>query len=123
MADMANVTKRTIDHYTRMGLLKAERSSSNYRYYDMDSVSRLHYIEEMKKNHMSLQEIKLKLKEQEIENVDVQELKEKIRELELDVSAIVSLLKEKGLHNPEMIKKHLSHESLSLIQSLLLLLL
>ncbi|RFU64006.1 MerR family transcriptional regulator [Peribacillus glennii] len=123
MAELANVTRRTIDHYTRLGLLKAERSSSNYRYYDRESVSRLHYIEELKKNHMTLQEIKLKLKEQEIDNVDIQELKEKIRELELDVSAIVSLLKEKGLHNPDMIKKHLSHESMSLIQSLLLLLL
>jgi MerR family transcriptional regulator, copper efflux regulator len=89
----------------------------------MESVSRLHYIEELKKKHLSLQEIKMELKEQKTERFDLEDLKDKMKELEQDVSAISSLLKERGLDNPDFIKKHLSHESIALIQSLLLLLL
>lgn len=122
LAELANVTKRTIDYYTRIGLLKADRSSSNYRYYSMEAISRLRYIEELKIKHLTLEEIKVKLKEQETENLELDELKDRIKDLEQDVSAIASLLKEKGLHNPDMIKKHLSHESVTLMQSLLLLL-
>ncbi|MDQ0221292.1 DNA-binding transcriptional MerR regulator [Peribacillus cavernae] len=119
---MANVTKRTVDYYTQIGLLKAERSSSNYRYYNMDMISRLQYIEELKKDHLTLDDIKVKLKTQADESLELEELKEKIKALEQDVSAIASLLKEKGLQDPQFIKKHLSHESITLIQSLLLLL-
>ncbi|RUQ29632.1 MerR family transcriptional regulator [Peribacillus cavernae] len=122
MAELANVTKRTVDYYTQIGLLKAERSSSNYRYYNMDMISRLQYIEELKKDHLTLDDIKVKLKTQADESLELEELKEKIKALEQDVSAIASLLKEKGLQDPQFIKKHLSHESITLIQSLLLLL-
>ncbi|WP_290369230.1 MerR family transcriptional regulator [Bacillus sp. CECT 9360] len=121
-AELANVTKRTIDYYTRIGLLKAERSSSNYRYYSMEAISRLRYIEELKKKHLSLNEIKAEIKQQETESLDLDELKDRIKDLEQDVSAIASLLKEKGIQNPDMIKKHLSHETMTLIQSLLMLL-
>ncbi|RKJ54475.1 MerR family transcriptional regulator, partial [Butyricicoccus sp. 1XD8-22] len=47
---MTGITKRTIDYYTSLGLLEAERSSSNYRYYTSEAINRLHEIEEMKTN-------------------------------------------------------------------------
>ena len=38
LAAKTGITKRTIDYYTTLGLLKAERSSTNYRYYQVDAI-------------------------------------------------------------------------------------
>ena len=45
---MAHVTKRTVDYYTNIGLLKAERSASNYRFYNEEALKRLYLIEKLK---------------------------------------------------------------------------
>ncbi|OMI05393.1 hypothetical protein BTA30_00250 [Bacillus swezeyi] len=45
LAEGTKVTKRTIDYYTKLGLLNAERSSSNYRFYDHSSIKRIKCIE------------------------------------------------------------------------------
>ncbi|MDF1510069.1 MerR family transcriptional regulator [Robertmurraya sp. DFI.2.37] len=50
-----------MDYYTRLGLLKAERSSSNYCYYDDSSIERIHFIEKRKAVGMTLDEIKKRL--------------------------------------------------------------
>jgi len=34
LANIANVSKRTVDYYTSLGLLHAQRTKSNYRIYD-----------------------------------------------------------------------------------------
>ena len=51
------MSKRTIDYYTNLGILKAERSQSNYRYYDETAFETLQFIE-VQKMHMPLCEIK-----------------------------------------------------------------
>jgi hypothetical protein len=56
------------------------------------------------------------------EEVDVLELRLKIQDLEKDVSKALSQLKESDPIKYEHFKKKLSNDSLSLIQSLLLLL-
>ncbi|CAM3540135.1 Cu(I)-responsive transcriptional regulator [Aeromicrobium ponti] len=122
MAEKANVTKRTIDYYTTLGLLKAERSPSNYRYYDYSSIERIAFIEKCKGDGLSLEEIKNKVISQFSEEVDVLELRLKIQDLEKDVTKALSQLKESDPNKYEHFKKKLSNESLSLIQSLLLLL-
>ncbi|PWW28280.1 DNA-binding transcriptional MerR regulator [Cytobacillus oceanisediminis] len=122
MAEKANVTKRTIDYYTTLGLLKAERSPSNYRYYDYSSIERIAFIEKCKDDGLSLEEIKNKVISQFSEEVDVLELRLKIQDLEKDVSKALSQLKESDPIKYEHFKKKLSNDSLSLIQSLLLLL-
>lgn len=55
------VSKRTIDYYTSIGLLNAERSKSNYRIYSDESLRDLKFIEECKSLHYPLGEIKRKL--------------------------------------------------------------
>jgi MerR family transcriptional regulator, copper efflux regulator len=55
------VSKRTIDYYTSIGLLTAERSKSNYRIYSDESLKDLRFIEECKSLHYPLDEIKRKL--------------------------------------------------------------
>ncbi|WP_240338334.1 hypothetical protein [Peribacillus alkalitolerans] len=54
--------------------------------------------------------------------VDLDELKGKLQSLEKDVSEIVEMLQKNQISKDDLMKKHLSNESLSLIQSLLLLL-
>jgi DNA-binding transcriptional MerR regulator len=119
LAEITNVTKRTIDYYTTIGLLKAERSPSNYRYYDHSSIEKLNFIEKCKEENMSLEDIKKKLLEKDVEEIDVLELRLKIKGLEKELSTILA---KNDNENHEYVKKHVSHESLSLIQTLLLLL-
>jgi MerR family transcriptional regulator, copper efflux regulator len=121
LADIANVTKRTIDHYTNLGLLKVERSSSNYRYYDYSAIERLRYIEQCKEDGMSLEEIRRMILEKDAEEIDVLDLRLKIKGLEEEVTEILAHLDKEDVKNFEYVKKNVSHESLSLIQALLLL--
>ncbi|HWL12374.1 MAG TPA: MerR family transcriptional regulator, partial [Ureibacillus sp.] len=58
LAQLANVTKRTVDYYTNIGLLEAERSPSNYRYYHKQQLERLRRIIAYKEKHYSLEEIR-----------------------------------------------------------------
>lgn len=122
LAEKANVTKRTIDYYTNIGLLKAERSASNYRYYDVSSVERISLIEQRKKEGKSLEEIKKEIINKYSEEVDVQELRLKIRGLEKEVTEILEKLEQTNQMKYHEIKNKISKESLSLIQTLLLLL-
>lgn len=116
------MTKRTIDHYTNLGLLEAERSASNYRYYDKSAIERLCFIEQCKKNGLSLDEIKKRLLEKDSEEIDVLELRLKIKGLEKDVAEVLAHMDKKDLENIDYVKKNISRESLSLIQTLLILL-
>ncbi len=106
-------------------MLEAERSPSNYRYYDVSAIERLHLIEKWKSEGMSLVDIKKKLDEkdvQEAEEIDVRELRIKINGLKDDVSEVLAHLNKTDVTSQEYIKKNVSSESMSLIQTLLLLL-
>ncbi|WP_412547138.1 MerR family transcriptional regulator [Peribacillus simplex] len=122
---MANVTKRTVDYYTNLGLLKAERSASNYRYYSVGELERLRSIEGYKRKNLSLEDIKdIFKKEKEvasaIEETGLQ-LKNKMDGLNEELQEVISLIK-KDEKNELLLKKQISHESMALIQSLLVLL-
>ncbi len=122
MAALSGVTKRTIDYYTQLGLLQAERSASNYRYYDRSALDTIHFIEHAKNEGKTLDEIKKMVFGKRSEEIDVLELRLKIRHLEEDVEKVLAQLKETDPDKYQDVKKKLSPESLSLIQSLLLLL-
>ncbi|AOH52983.1 MerR family transcriptional regulator [Peribacillus muralis] len=122
---MANVTKRTVDYYTNLGLLKAERSASNYRYYSLGELERLRLIECYKQKNLSLEDIK-ELFKQDMEAASAIEetglkLKNKMDGLNEELQEVISLLKEDE-KNELLLKKQISHESMALIQSLLVLL-
>ncbi|RRN69095.1 MerR family transcriptional regulator [Peribacillus simplex] len=125
MAEMANVTKRTVDYYTNLGLLKAERSASNYRYYSVGELERLRSIEGYKRKNLSLEDIKDIFKQEKevasaIEETGLQ-LKNKMDGLNEELQEVISLIK-KDEKNELLLKKQISHESMALIQSLLVLL-
>jgi len=122
LAQQANVTKRTIDYYTRIGLLKAERSASNYRYYKKETVQLIIEIEQLKKNGLSLQEIakQLNIEQAQYEEVDIQAIRIHMQKLEKEVKLLAAEL-EKNPNASLAIKKNVLPESVALMQSLLLL--
>ena len=120
---MTNVSKRTIDYYTNIGLLEAQRSTSNYRYYTKEAIQKLTTIKELKSQKLSLDEIKKIFHEQNACEFSLGELKEKLQGLEKDVTEIIELIQRQKISKDDIAKKHISHESISLIQSLLILLL
>ncbi|GGG15400.1 MerR family transcriptional regulator [Paenibacillus abyssi] len=64
LAKKANVSPRTIDFYTSIGLLEPhKRSAKNYRLYNDETLQRLERIEQMKKEKYTLEEIKASLKQ------------------------------------------------------------
>lgn len=122
---MANVTKRTVDYYTNLGLLKAERSASNYRYYSVGELERLRRIEGYKRENLSLEDIKEILKKDKeaasaIEAKGIQ-LKNKMDGLNEELQEFISLIEKDG-KSELLLKKQISRESMALIQSLLVLL-
>ncbi len=84
------ITKRTIDYYTNIGLLEAERSASNYRYYAPAMIERLHYIERRKLEGLSLEEIQHELNITPYEEIDVQMLRLKMQDLEHEVTSLLA---------------------------------
>ncbi|MGE7763386.1 MerR family transcriptional regulator [Peribacillus sp. NPDC097895] len=122
---MANVTKRTVDYYTNLGLLKAERSASNYRYYSVGELERLRLIEGYKRKNLSLEDIKKIMKQDKEAALAIEEtglqLKRKMDGLNEEIQEVISLIK-KDEKNELLLKKQISHESMALIQSLLVLL-
>lgn len=61
LAELANVSRRTIDYYTQLGLLNYEKTGSRYRYYTEDALIRLDMIGRYKEQNMPLTEIKERL--------------------------------------------------------------
>lgn len=118
LAKLTGLTKRTIDYYTNMGLLEAERSTSNYRFYDRSCIEKIEYIEKCKKRNQSLEEIKKSLQEKEAEEIDILELRLKMKGLEKELNQVLDQKGDKDAR--DLLKKGLSKESFSLIQSLLL---
>ncbi len=127
MAELAQVSKRTIDYYTNLGLLAAHRSDSNYRYYDKSAVNVLNFIEQCKKMHMPLCEIK-QLLERKQTNVDanhsvaeqVDEISRHIQKLEQELSHLKPLLDGLTDDQRQTMMKYVSGRAATLMQTLVL---
>ena len=99
LANLANVSKRTIDYYTGLGLLNAKRSKGNYRIYPEDALDDLKTIEEYKKVHLPLHEIKgklelknhTKLQNREVEN-QLKRLAIQMKQLNNDLSMLLPII-------------------------------
>ncbi|MFX3624836.1 MAG: MerR family transcriptional regulator [Ectobacillus sp.] len=128
LAQLAGVSKRTIDYYTNLGLLTAKRSDSNYRYYDETALDTLRFIESCKKMHMPLCEIKDILRQKPSPDGEpaflkeqVVELAKHIHQLESELVHMKPLLESLTEEQRQEIKKNLSSQASALIQTLLLL--
>lgn len=82
IAKLSNINPRTIDFYTKVGLLKVtKRENNKYRLYNDETIERLERIEYLKKNKNSLEEIKIMLDEWD-KSVPNEQLHLKLAELE-----------------------------------------
>lgn len=122
LAKVTGVTKRTIDYYTNLGLLQAERSQTNYRYYREEQIEQIKVIEEFKKRKLTLEEIKGKLNNHKMNTLDVEELRENMRDLNEKIHQMLLSVDIQDHHKKKEVRNTISHESISLIQALLLLL-
>jgi MerR family transcriptional regulator, copper efflux regulator len=122
LANLANVSKRTIDYYTGLGLLNAKRSKCNYRIYPEDALEDLKTIEEYKKVHLPLHEIKRKLelknhtkfKNRELEN-QLQILATQMEQLNYDLSMLLPIIHH---YKHDSMSKKINEEGTALIESL-----
>lgn len=98
LAAKAKVSTRTIDYYTRLGLLTPEqRSGSNYRMYSEQSLHTLQWIDRWKRDHYSLEEIKEKLAAtRNVHHLEVLDkmlsIQENINQVERDLKELEPLL-------------------------------
>ncbi|WP_256237047.1 MerR family transcriptional regulator [Bacillus sp. EB600] len=126
LADMALVSKRTIDYYTSIGLLKAERSKANYRIYTDDSLKDLKFIEECKRLHYPLEEIKRKLELKKAKKIRDSEVEEQIsvvtqqmKQLYNDLSVLLPLIQALDEQQKEKCSNTLTLQGTALMKSLL----
>jgi MerR family copper efflux transcriptional regulator len=129
LAALANVSKRTIDYYTNLGLLEAKRSPSNYRYYTEEVLSELTFIESCKSLHIPLEEIKRKLeckRNKEVEKEVVMNqatlLTTQLEQVNKELSSIMPIIHKLDDEEKQQVTKQLSLQSDTLLQSLRLLL-
>nr|WP_277749722.1 MerR family transcriptional regulator [Lysinibacillus halotolerans] len=119
LAKKTGITKRTIDYYTNLGLLKAERSTSNYRFYTSEAIERIHEIEAMKAQGMCLQDIKKSLDDECNPKENIQEICLHMQTLQSEVSTLIESMNHQEQSTKETIKNKVLPESVTLIQSLL----
>nr|WP_259468740.1 MerR family transcriptional regulator [Priestia megaterium] len=123
LAEMAHVTKRTVDYYTNIGLLKAERSASNYRFYNEEALKRLYLIERLKSEGRSLEEISSLFSIEQSENSHSKdELASKFYVLNDSLKEVAPLMEKLNEEDRKVMMNRLSPESVTLLHSLLLLL-
>lgn len=129
IAEIAKVSKRTLDYYTQMGLLVPERSDSGYRYYRENALERLKLIEMFKKEKLSLEEIKERLDTLDSCNISAQDISKKIHEiqeqmkkLESEVLKLKPMLSELNEKQLKTLTKQISIQGTSLYHTIAILL-
>ncbi|MBO9604304.1 MAG: MerR family transcriptional regulator [Paenibacillaceae bacterium] len=129
LAKLSGASPRTIDYYTKIGLIEPEkRSDSNYRFYSDETLLRLKRIEVMKREKYTLEEIKVSLDNMHKVSSD-EHVADKLTSLQLhlrqleqeakELSPIIDQLKPTQL---KRMYKLLTPQSVACIEALLILL-
>ncbi|UJF31598.1 MerR family transcriptional regulator [Paenibacillus hexagrammi] len=94
LAKLSDVSPRTIDYYTKLGLIEPEkRSDTNYRLYSDETLSLLRRIELMKNEKYTLEEIKASL--QQLNKVSPDDsVRDKLTSIQLHLEQVVKEAKE-----------------------------
>lgn len=91
LAGICGVSTRTIDYYTRLGLLQpATRTDANYRLYEHDAVQLLMQVKHLQLRRLSLQEIRERL-EPDTAARDASMLQEVRRDLEAIAQKVAAI--------------------------------
>jgi len=129
LAKLSNISPRTIDYYTQLGLIGPEkRSTKNYRFYSDETLARLKRIETMKREKYSLEEIKSSL--DRLDRVGHEDfvadkltsIQLHLEQLEKEVKELGPLLDQLKPNQAKQAFKLLTPQSAACIEALLLLL-
>lgn len=106
VAKMSGVSTRTIDYYTVSGLLHSERSEANYRLYPASTLQTIERIQLLKKQRLSILEIKEILNAPEMSETNelVDEVTEEFEYLQQKITRLEEQLKDA----PSSVKLHIS---------------
>lgn len=132
LAKKADVSKRTIDYYTQIGLLLVEKTSkSNYRLYSETAFKDIQFIEKCKQLNMCLEDIKDRLElrrretaimnEEEICLKQAELLKKHMERLETEINDLKPIFEQLNEDSKLAVSEKISPQSMALIQSLMIL--
>ncbi|WP_409345753.1 MerR family transcriptional regulator [Paenibacillus sp. MBLB4367] len=129
LAKLSRVSPRTIDYYTKLGLIGPEaRSDKNYRFYSDETFARLKRIELMKKEKYTLEEIKEKLKQWDKINPDegvadkLTSIQHHMLQLEKEVKELGPMIDQLKPKQAKHLYNMLTPQSAAVIEALLILL-
>lgn len=128
LAKLADISPRTIDFYTSMGLIDPEsRSAKNYRLYSDETLLRLKRIDQLKKDKYTLDEIRASLKdwrkisaEEEVSSklTDLQLQLERLQREVQELEPVINQLKPK---QAQQLFKRIVPQSAACVEALMLL--
>jgi MerR family copper efflux transcriptional regulator len=128
LAKLANVSSRTIDYYTSMGLIEpSERSAKNYRLYQDETLVRLKRIEQMKQEKYTLDEIRealdgwSKVTAEEQVSQKLTDLQLHLSQLEREVKDLEPVLKQLKPRQANRLYTRLMPQTAACIEALMLL--
>ncbi|TWD91628.1 DNA-binding transcriptional MerR regulator [Neobacillus bataviensis] len=129
IASLMNLSRRTIDYYTHLGLLNPVRTDSNYRMYGEESIKILELIEHYKTLNMPLEEIKSAIRminsHTEIDKEKIEKHCEQIANLmdhlKEEIKVMEPILQKLNNNEKEILVNKLSLQGVTLAQTLLLL--
>lgn len=129
IAKLMNISKRTIDYYTQIGLLNPIRTDKNYRLYGEESVRILQLVEHYKSLNLPLEDIKSSIELIKSDHAPNQQEVEKhfdkmaviMEHLKDEINVMQPILQRLDEQQKEMVVKKLSAQGVTLAKSLLLL--
>ena len=128
LAKMAQISPRTLDYYTSIGLIRpADRSEGNYRLYSHETLERLKRIEQLKKDKYTLDEIKTSLEswkgitEEEQISQKLSEIQQHLSRLERDVKELEPVLKQMKPRQANRLYMRLMPQTAACIEALMIL--
>lgn len=128
LARLSEVSPRTIDYYTKLGLIAPEtRSGKNYRLYTDETLAKLKRIETLKKEKYTLEEIKASMDQldrvshDEVVAEKLTSLQVRLRQLEREVKELSPLIEQMKPKQAKTAFKSLATQSAACIEALLLL--
>jgi DNA-binding transcriptional MerR regulator len=125
LSKVAGISQRTIDYYTKLGLISPEkRTQKNYRLYHSETLKRLKRIHQMKAQKYTLEEIKEKLlkwnqvsPEEQI-NEKLTSLELHMQQLEKEVKELEPLISNLKPNQARRAYSHLTPQSIACIEAL-----
>ncbi|WGG43568.1 MerR family transcriptional regulator [Rossellomorea sp. DA94] len=126
LSKLSEVSKRTIDYYTKMGLLKCGRSHNNYRYYHEEALADLKLIEQCQQMKMTLHEIKdrmILLKSNQVDQSvlekQVKHIRNEMKHLHNELHEVLQAMDTLGDEDKKRMLKQVSPQALALFQTLM----